>query len=169
MNVNSFLKQVREGYSPSKAEEINLLDALNEAFLQKNAYLTSLFTFEFVEWVRQAIRQDTSADMWGAMQHAKTAIPAELDSKRAEIAHLNDRIASLECQLERTEDSLIAARQGITDLEETVQEKREVIGKVSSEAAGLHNKIAALYEMAMRKWVNGESIAPEELRDALGS
>ena len=158
MNVNSFLKQVREGYTPSKAEETELIETLRDTFLHRDGstYLYGLFSEELTRWVAAEIRQDTSCDIWAYLASAEKSertLTNALAEKENEISGLGGTIAL-------QADTLKQLQARIT----TLEEQRRDDFQLNEQALSLQS---ALYDLAMTRWLDEAPISPTELRDVL--
>lgn len=168
MNVNSFLKKVREGHSPSKAEEVELLDTLRLTHSKNpNTYLSSLFTEGFCDWVTAAIRQDTSTNMFLSMHHAYGE--GIRTSKE-----LRNEVASLERQLELARSEIATLDVGNAELDRELQANLALIEEQDDEEKRLLARIdrfedmaASLGNLAASCWTQGKDVTPEQLRDEI--
>ena len=169
MNVNSFLKQVREGHSPSKQEEVELLDALHLAFVQhpQNSYLSSLFTAPMVEWTARQMREDVSCDLLAAVNSAgyqanqrEAKTKAERDEARAELAKLKIDYSEQNADLQREQENFEA--------EQAHAEKQRAEIREQYARAACHDTFASAVEkLAMDAWMDDREIEPVVLKQLL--
>lgn len=169
MNVNSFLKSVREGAQPSKAEEIEFLNELHLAFVQhpSNTYLSSLFTADLAHYVEVTIRDDMTPDIKAEAEARASRLANQLQvaaeryqSAEGEIAELKKRIEQLEAQADR--------------IAETAKRNEQCAAKALADLSRYRslrqNASAFAYtvkEAAMEAWMDGSTVKPEKLRALL--
>jgi hypothetical protein len=65
-------KLIAKTDNPSKLREIEYLEAVAES-VPANSYLASLFSRDFVDWVKGSIRGDLSCDAYGYIIHGQQA------------------------------------------------------------------------------------------------
>lgn len=168
MNVNSFLKQIREGYSPSKAEEIELLDALHLAFVgNSNTHLHSLFSADFAYWVDAQITLDVSTDMMGAWTRLQATRDTNLEEARAVGAELSEALESAQKRIENHKMVLADVKDSNDKLHEQLREKEKAIHELRTEIAAHRYLVSKLSYFAGSRWLDGKTISPEELRDMI--
>ena len=171
MNVNSFLKCVREGQSPTKSEEQDFLQAVWLAFSETpaNSYLSSLFTQNMVNWVFAQINQDTSCDLLAAVNSAgyqadqrAAKLRAERDEALAEIAKMTRALDSQHEQAEELEQTIQRQKTQIESLyAELTQESRRCFAGTEA--------MERVMDTATHAWQDDRQIAPEELRGIVNS
>jgi hypothetical protein len=169
MNVNSFLKKVREGYSPSKAEEVALVEALRDTFAQypANTYLSSLFTADLTQYVAATIRDDMTPDIKAEAEARANQIQQHLNAASEEKRLLADELAKAQkriVQLESHADSLAEKaelfRQDAAAAKNQTMYTREHLHNA-------HDCINYIQQRTMAAWIDGKNITPEELRALL--
>lgn len=168
MNVNGYLKQLREGHSPSKAEEMELLEQLHLDHVQHgNSYLASLFTDGFTEWANRHIDQDLSTDMYGELRQAQMQRDGEVERLQAEISDLQRQleVADLDLREMASEKDRIAEdRDNILDVrDEQDREEKRLLERIN----GFEAMSYQLRELAMGHWFEDEGISPIEIRNLL--
>jgi len=169
MNVNSFLKCVREGQSPTKSEEQDFLQAVWLAFSETpaNSYLSSLFTQNMVNWVFAQINQDTSCDLLAAVNSAgyqadqrAAKLRAERDEARAELAKLKIDYSEQNADLQREQENFEA--------EQAHAEKQRAEIREQYARAACHDTFASAVEkLAMDAWMDDREIEPVVLKQLL--
>lgn len=168
MNLNSFLKQLREGMSPCKLDEIAALRNFASAF-HPDTYLASLFNSDMLKWVERQIELDASTDLWAyaesigraAGEQGATA-KKEADRLRAELKVAAEASVSLGETVERLRAEIQRQKEQIDALRCEREESRE-------EADRQNRLIDRVRSLAMERWMDGKDVAPAELRDLLNA
>jgi len=165
MNVNSFLKCIRENQSPTKQEEMDLLHALRSAFEHNhNTYLHSLFHSEMCTWVCKQIELDVSTDIWGTMVHAQTTKASDYDRLREEYeAVCRDSVRTEERLTEALQAYEIAKRSTI-EMSEQIANLLEELGETRQQLITAERKLNHIGRLAGDALLKDQHLDPVELK-----
>ena len=163
MNVNSFLKCVREGQSPSKAEELEALFTFAHSFNQ-NTYLGSLFSSQFLEWVERHIQQDLSTDLMADLASAERERVAQAgrhkeayDLVATELANLKLAYSEQNADLQREQENFETEHEKVLKAVENIA----LVQRLEQTAVAALERVM---ESATSAWQEADTVTPEELR-----
>jgi hypothetical protein len=170
MNVNSFLKSIREGHDPSKAEEVELLDALHLAFVgNPNTYLHSFFSADCAKWVAAQINLDMSVDLWSLTQTIQDGRNKAIEDTTTRALAAETKVRELENDVKGWAHSHGAQDERIQELLAREERMDEEIDDLRTQLERARFCISELMNEAMESWAQGKDVTPGRIRDIINA
>lgn len=143
------------GPNPGKQEEMDFLNAV-AASLDRNTYLSSLFSKDMVKWACEQMRLDVSCDLWGALNHARERALAEGGRAMEQKKDANAMIAALKVEAMAAQERVEELRQKVKLTEEKAQLLKDRWNEALEESKQAHDE--TYYAQTEIDRLNGEIV-----------
>lgn len=171
MNVNMFLKAVREGNPTiSKDDEYEFMGAIAESFKaggEAGMYLVSLFTPNMIKWVNRQIELDLRPDLWGTLDEMLKDHDVCFSQAQTRIIRLSAKLDSIEAELIEVNHGREVAVNVTVDLGETIERLRASYKEEREARDEAELRLERVRDAAAGAWFDGMSITPDLLRDLI--
>ena len=168
MNLNNFLKAVREGQSPTKAEELEALTTFAESF-NDNTYLGSLFSSRLLQWTERHIQQDLSTNLMADLDNAQKERDAQTDRHATAYRQVASELADLKVENQALSSDLQLEREHV----ETEQGKVKILDAHIAHIQELEQAALAALENVMdaatHAWQEETQVSPDHLRGIINA